>query len=139
MEESTLYRKQSMERIQSPEQLNDYLHVTNPTVWVVLAAVVLLLAGLLVWSTSAGLDSYASGIAQVSDGTMVVVFDDTSLAANVEAGMTVAVGETSSTVTSVGIDANGSVFALADTALADGVYSARVVYRQIRVLKLLFN
>lgn len=139
MEESNLYRRESMERIQSPEQLNDYIRVTNPTVWVVLAAVILLLAGLLIWSASATLDSYASGVAQVSGGTMTVVFDDAAAAANVEAGMAVTVGSTASTVKSVGIDADGSVFALADTALADGVYPARVVYRQIQVLRLLFN
>ena len=45
MEQTSVYRKASVERISSPEQLNDYLRVTNPSVWIVLAAVVLLLAG----------------------------------------------------------------------------------------------
>ena len=52
MEESTvrksLFRKETLDRISSPEQLTDYLRVTNPGIWVVLAAVILLLAGILV-------------------------------------------------------------------------------------------
>ena len=45
MEGSSLFRKKSIDRIQSPEQLNDYLRVANPAVWVLLAAILLLLAG----------------------------------------------------------------------------------------------
>ncbi|MBQ3276112.1 MAG: hypothetical protein IJH47_03520 [Oscillospiraceae bacterium] len=139
MEQSSLFRKESMERIQSPEQLNDYMRVTNPAMWTVLIAVILLLAGMLIWSATAQIDSYASGTAQVQDGTMVVVFDDARQAGNVEAGMTVTVGDTSSVISGVGTAEDGAVFAVADTALTDGSYSARVTFRQTQVLQLLFN
>ncbi len=139
MEENTLFRKESMDRIQSPEQLNDYLRVTNPSVWVVLAAIILLLVGMLIWSASAQIDSFASGTAQVQNGEMRLVFDDTQKAAKVQAGMTVTVGETSSVISSVGTAEDGSLFALASTALANGSYPARVVFRQTQVLSLLFN
>ncbi len=139
MEQSSLFRKESMERIQSPEQLNDYMRVTNPAMWTVLIAVILLLAGMLIWSATAQIDSYASGTAQVQDGTMVVVFDDALQAGNVEAGMTVTVGDTSSVISGVGTAEDGAVFAVADTALTDGSYSARVTFRQTQVLQLLFN
>ena len=45
-----LYRKKSMEKISSPEELNDYIRVTTPSVWIVLAAIIVLLVGLLAWS-----------------------------------------------------------------------------------------
>ena len=48
---SNLFRKKSMDRVSSPEQLNDYIRVTSPSVWLVLLAIVLLLAGILIWST----------------------------------------------------------------------------------------
>ena len=41
MNEKPLYRKESLEQIQSPEQLNQYLRVTNPVVWILLSAVIL--------------------------------------------------------------------------------------------------
>jgi len=138
-EQSTLFRKESMERIQSPEQLNDYMHVTNPTVWVALAAVILLLVGMLVWGSMTYLNSYVSGTAQVRDGAMVVTFDDAQLAAGLEEGMTVTVGESASTIESIGTADDGSLFALAETTLADGSYAARVTYKQMQVLRLLFN
>ena len=46
----TVFRKKTLDRISSPEQLTDYLRVTNPGIWVILAAVILLLAGVFAWS-----------------------------------------------------------------------------------------
>ncbi len=137
--EETLFRKNSMEQITSPEQLNDYLRVTNPAVWVVLIAVILLLAGFLVWASFANIDSYMTGTAQVENGNMVIIFDDAKMAEKVEVGMTAIVGDTESTITSIGNSYDGSIFAVADTSLADGSYSTRVIFRQTQVIKLLFH
>ena len=46
----SIFRRKSMERVSSPEQLNDYIRVTSPSVWLVLAALVVLLIGMLAWS-----------------------------------------------------------------------------------------
>ena len=48
--EESIFRKKSMERVSGPETLNDYIRVTTPSVWIVLIALVLLLAGMLAWS-----------------------------------------------------------------------------------------
>ena len=138
MEES-LFRKNSMEHISSPEQLNDYLRVTSPAIWVVLIAVIILLAGLLVWASFANIDSFVSGTAQVESGKMVITFDDEKFSEKVGAGMTAQVGDTASVITSVGNTENGQKFAVAETELSDGTYSARVVFRQTQVIKLLFR
>lgn len=45
-----IFRQKSIDRVSSPEQLNDYIRVTSPSVWLVLLAIILLLAGLLAWS-----------------------------------------------------------------------------------------
>ena len=42
-------QEKSIERVSSPEQLNDYVKVSSPGVWAVLAAVLILLAGAFVW------------------------------------------------------------------------------------------
>ena len=49
-EERSIFREKSIKKVTSPEELNDYIHVTSPSVWIVLAAIVLLLAGMIVWS-----------------------------------------------------------------------------------------
>ena len=46
---SDLFRKKSMDKISSPEELNDYIRVTSPSVWMVLAGTVILLVGFLAW------------------------------------------------------------------------------------------
>lgn len=33
VENKSVYRQSSLDRIQSPEQLNSYLRVTNPSAW----------------------------------------------------------------------------------------------------------
>ena len=45
-----LFREKSMERIHSPEELSDYIRVATPSVWLVLLATTILLAGMLAWS-----------------------------------------------------------------------------------------
>jgi hypothetical protein len=138
MEHVHLYRKESLERIESPEQLNQVLRVTNPSVWLLLTAVILLLVGLLVWGSFTYIDSVAYGRAEVTDGVMTLRFDDEDLAKSVEEGMLITVGETSSEIRSLGRDEQG-VFALADNDLADGEYAAGVRYRQTQILRLLLR
>ena len=135
----TFFREKSMERITSPETLDDCLQVTGPAVWLILAAVILLFAGMLVWSSAARIDSFVSGTAQVQDGSMYIRFDSSQAARKVESGMTVAAGETESRISSVGTDTQGELFAIAPTTLKDGTYSVKVVFRRTQILSLLFE
>ena len=137
--ENRIFREKSLEQISSPEQMNDYLQVTNPAVWLVLVAIILLLAGMLIWSSIASIDSFATGTAQVENGSMVITFDDIQIASDVEPGMKVTVGDASETITSVGTAPDGTIFAVAETSLANGIYPIKVVYKQEQVIRLLFN
>ena len=135
----SIFREKSLKRITSPEELGDYLRVTSPTVWLVLAAVILLLVGMLIWSATSSIDSIVTGTAQVEEGNMRILFDDEQLAESVTPGMTVKVGESECRIRSIGTGPNGATFATAETTLADGSYSARIILRQTQVLRLLFN
>ncbi len=46
---SSIFNKSARERLKSPDDLDKYVRVTNPTVWLVLAACLALLVGLLSW------------------------------------------------------------------------------------------
>ena len=137
--EDSLFREKTVKRISSPEDLSNYLHVTRPSVWLILAAVILMLLGMLVWSSIASIDSFATGTAEVKDGTMKIYFDNEQIAKNVEGGMTVVAGESESRIRSVGTDDLGTLFAVAQTDLKDGSYTVHVIFKQTRVLSLLFN
>ena len=47
---NNIFRQKSIDKISSPEKLDDYIKVTKPSVWITLIAIVLLLAGAVVWS-----------------------------------------------------------------------------------------
>ena len=47
--EFKLFRERSLEAIESPESMNDYLQVTSPGVWIILAAVIAILIGAVLW------------------------------------------------------------------------------------------
>ena len=137
--ENPIFRKKSLDRISSPEALDDYLHVTTPSVWLILIAIIMLLVGMLIWSYVASIDSFATGRAQVENGKMYIEFDNEQIARNVQSGMIVKSGETQSRISSVGVDSRGKIFATAPTELADGYYVVDVLFRQTQVIHLLFN
>ena len=64
-----VYRQKTLDRISSPEQLTDYLHVTNPGIWVLFAVIILLLVALLAWASIGQLETTAPAKAAVADGT----------------------------------------------------------------------
>ena len=40
-----LFRKKALDQISSPEQLNDYIRVVNPSVWFMMIGVIIFLVG----------------------------------------------------------------------------------------------
>lgn len=61
-----VFRKTSMDKISSPEQLDDYIRVTTPSLWVTIAAIIILLISLIVWGAVGSLPTAitVNGIAQ---------------------------------------------------------------------------
>ena len=67
-----IFRQKSMEKISSPEQMNDYIRVSNPSVWMILAAVIVLLAGVCVWGMFGCLDTSFQTGGVCRDGCLTV-------------------------------------------------------------------
>ena len=66
-----LFREKNLEQIESPESLNDYLQVTSPGIWIILATIVVFLAGACIWGTFGHIDS-AVKAAVIADGEETV-------------------------------------------------------------------
>ncbi len=45
----SIFRKKSVERISSPEKIDDYMKVTSVSMWLVLAVIILLLLAAVIW------------------------------------------------------------------------------------------
>jgi len=153
-----LFRKSSIERVTSPEQLNAYIRVSNPGVWIVLGAVVLLLVGVCVWGVLGHLDTTVDIAAVVKDGEITLYVKETD-AASVEVGMPVRIGDGEFTVAAIAsepqrVDGSFSEYALhvggyqsgqwvypaaASGTLADGVYRAQIVVESVAPLSFVLN
>lgn len=139
MENNQIFRKETTDRLSSPEQLDDYMKVTSPGIWIVLIAVILMIAGIFVWSAAVTIDTYISGTGRAEGGEITVSFDDSTAAAYVESGMELLVGDRRAPLDYVGRDEAGNVTAVANMSIPDGQYDVKVAYKQTQILSLLFN
>ena len=95
-----LFRKASIEKITGPEQLDDYIRVDSPSLWAVLAAAVILLIAVLIWSTTGTLPTTVSVVGVAKDG-VITCYLPTDKAAEIKAGMTAKAGIAEGEVSSV--------------------------------------
>lgn len=56
----TIFRQKSVDRVSSPEQLDNYLKVTSPSVWLVLIGIIIILVAAIIWSAYGRLNTYTS-------------------------------------------------------------------------------
>lgn len=89
---TNLFRKKNIERVASPEQLDDYIHVSSPASWAVLGAFTILLVGICVWGIFGRLDTTLPVVAVKEPGGVVCYVKDADQP-EVEVGMTVAINE----------------------------------------------
>ncbi|MBQ6583326.1 MAG: hypothetical protein IJH77_05825 [Mogibacterium sp.] len=69
-----LFREKSLEAVESPESLNDYLKVTSPGIWMVMAAVILILIGGIIWSIFGQINTTVKiAVSATAEGTICYV------------------------------------------------------------------
>ena len=153
-----IFRKKSIDRMSSPEQLNDYIKVTNPGVWMALAAIVILLIGVCVWGVFGKLETKLPVAAVSQDGQTVLYVKEDNIA-SVRENMSVYVGDETYKVTSVSsqpvaVTEEISEYARhtgelsigewvyivqIDGSLANGTYKAQIVTDSVSPLYFVFN
>ena len=120
----------------SPEELNDYLKVTNPGVWAVLAAIILLLLGLLAWACVGTLQTKADAKVIIKKDAAAVVVPDPY---TVNEGMRVTVESQEYPITSPFVDEYGRTVGMANMALPDGTYEGTVVVEETHAIDFLLQ
>ena len=68
---SSIFNAKAAEKLRSPDDLDKYVRVTNPGVWVVLGACIALLAGLLAWGFFGAVSTNVSGTGACVGGRVV--------------------------------------------------------------------
>lgn len=153
-----IFRKKSVDRMLSPEQLNDYIKVTNPGVWMVLAAIVILLVGVCVWGVFGILETKLSVAAVSRDGQTILYVKEDNVA-SVQENMSVYIGDEIYKVTSISAQAVTVTEEISeyarhtgelsigewvyvvqiDGSMPDGVYKAQIVTDSVSPLYFVFN
>ena len=95
-----IFRKKSVDKVSSPEQLNEYIRVANPSVWIILGAIVILLVGVVVWGVIGHLDSTLQAPVVSQNGEAVIYIKEADVE-KIAVGMTVRVGEKEYAVTEI--------------------------------------
>lgn len=67
---TSFFRKEAMERIASPDDLDASLRITSPLVWVIVVGIVALLAGLLAWGFFGSVNTTIEETAVKVDGVV---------------------------------------------------------------------
>ena len=52
-----IFRKKSIDKVSSPESLNDYVKVASPSIWIILIGIIILLIGVCAWGVLGRLDT----------------------------------------------------------------------------------
>jgi len=155
---SNLFRKKSLERISSPEQLNSYIRVSTPSVWMLLAAIVILLAGVCVWGVFGHMDTTLSVVAISQEGFVTAYIREED-AARATAGMQLSIGDAQGQVLRIsaepqrvddtfseyvrhvgGLQEGEWVYAVTlDIPCPDGVYPAQIVIDSVSPMSFVLN
>lgn len=156
--QKTPFRKKSLERISSPEQLNHYIRVSTPSVWLLLAAIVVLLCGVCVWGVFGHMDTTLPVVALAQEQSVTAYIKEADVD-KVEVGDKVLVGSTEGKVLAIGeepvrvddafteymrhvggLQLGEWVYAVAlDLSCEDGVHSTQIVVDSVSPMSFVLN
>lgn len=97
---NSIFRQKNLDRINSPESLNDYVKVTNPSVWLILIGMVIFLSGAFVFAAFCRVDTSVS-VAVSSKAGVVTAYIDEADAGAVAQGMKLRVNGNEYSVTNI--------------------------------------
>lgn len=136
MAASKLFREKTIQRISSPEKLTEYLRVTNPGIWIVLSAIILLLGGLFIWAAIGTLETKADAKVIVEDHVAMVVTDGSTRLAD---GMPLRILSEDYYIAATTEDDYGRVYGITEVMLPDGSYEGTVIVEQVRPIDFLLE
>ena len=74
-----LFRKNSLDNLSSPEQLNECIKTSYTSIWVIFISVVLLIAGLIIWAFAGSVDITVHSIVVCEDNKAVIYIPEKNI------------------------------------------------------------
>ena len=146
-----------MERISSPEALHDYMRVTSPRLWMLLGAIAALLAGFIVYASTATMENTVTIKVKVSQYelqaddqgnveyiTGIEAHLPRSMKDQVDGGMTVRIGREEVKIGYIGVGEDETLFLNIDPGrdylpIPEGEYDAELVLESTTPISFLWN
>lgn len=128
-----LFRKQSLDKVKSPESLNDTIRVANPGIWLIIVSVILILVGACVWALFGRIENVVTSKGIVTGGTISCEVDYKS-SELIKPGAEVRIGSTEGRITSV-----NKQEITADISVPDGEYVIEIVTESITPFSFITN
>lgn len=156
--EGKIFREKSFSKVSSPEQLNDYIRVAEPGVFLILAAVIVFLAGACIWGIFGRLDAVVHTAGECKDGIVTCYVKETDISA-VQVGMPITVDGEQGTVTEIeetpikaeegadawllhlgGISEGEWVYPIKGSVSAsDGIYETQITVESVSPMSFVWN
>ena len=135
-----IYRQKSLDKVKSPENLDDYIQVSNPGVWLLLVSIIVLLAGACAWGIFGHIDSTVETSVHAENGavTCYIAEDDMT---SVQVGMSVRFGGFKAIITEIrSLDMLGYSCTLQpEQPVPDGVYEGKIVTDSLKPISFVLN
>ncbi len=100
MSQNQLYRSKVLEKMTSSEQLNSYIKVSVPHIWLILGAIIILLISAFVWLFTTTVEIKEEAVSFTRDGVSYCWLSP-SRAQDIHPGMLVRIGDMTGTVVEV--------------------------------------
>lgn len=135
-----IFRQKSLQRLKSPENLDDYIKVSNPSVWVLLASVIILLAGACVWGFYGRINSILRTRVYAEKGVVVCYISDNDIF-SVKKDMIVCFENYKAAITEIGQKENQGYACILQTSqtVPDGFYDGKIVISSIKPISFILN
>lgn len=135
-----IFRKKSLDQVKSPENLDDYIQVSNPCIWLLLVSVIVLLVGVCIWGAFGHIDSTVETSVRAENGALVCYIAEADIF-SVQKGMTVRFHDYETVITEIGEkDDLGYACTLQSAqTIPDGFYEGRIIIKSIKPLSFVLN
>lgn len=153
-----LFRKTSLDKVSSPEEINNYVKTVNPSAWIIFISIALLLAGAVLWgfwgTVYVTLESVAvcedgEITCYVSENDMEQLTDHAYVSINSESYFIEGLSQLPVPAADIlsqysmhlaGFDTDEWVYiSSANGEITDGIYPAEIVIERISPISLLMN
>lgn len=153
-----IFREKSLKRVASPEELDEYIKVTNPGVWLIFACIIIFLTGICAWGYFGTLETGMELFGEAGEGSYTVYARGDQLQ-QLKEGMEVKYGGAGGQITSLSanprpagevipeamldkyaLGTDTPVYPVAvSVPLPEGGAEVRVILEQIKPMDLLFD